>query len=270
LKGKVQFNRVGFAYNNDTPVLHDITLTAEPGQVIALMGSTGSGKTTLVNLLPRFYEYTAGSLTLDGVELKEYPRKWLRRQIGIVQQEPFLFSRSIRDNITYGLDREVSDAEVEEAARAAAIHEVILRFPKGYDTLVGERGVTLSGGQKQRITIARTLLQNPRILIMDDATSSVDTETEAAIRSALQNLMENRTTFVIAHRVQSVMQADQILVLDKGYIIQRGVHEELAAQEGTYRQVYRLQARIEEELEQEIASADTYQYGNGQRVASSE
>lgn len=256
LQGEVRFNHVGFAYNDEGKVLHDITFTAKPGQVIALMGSTGSGKTSLVNMLPRFYEYTEGSLQLDGVELTEYPRHWLRRQIGIVHQEPFLFSRSIRENITYGLERPVSDEEVAEAARAAAIHDVILSFPKGYDTLVGERGVTLSGGQKQRLTIARTLLQNPRILIMDDATSSVDTETEAAIRGALDHLMENRTTFVIAHRVQSVMQADLILMLDKGYIIQRGTHEELVNQPGVYRQVYDLQARIESELENEIANAD--------------
>jgi ATP-binding cassette subfamily B protein len=263
LKGAINFDHVGFAYNEDGKVLHDITFKAEPGQVIALMGSTGSGKTSLVNLLPRFYKYTEGSLKLDSVELNEYPRQWLRRQVGIVQQEPFLFSRTIRDNITYGLDREVSDEKVEEAARAAAIHDVILDFPKGYNTLVGERGVTLSGGQKQRITIARTLLQNPRILIMDDATSSVDTETEAAIRGALTNLMENRTTFVIAHRVQSVMQADLILMLDKGYIIQRGTHEELVNQPGMYQQVYELQARIESELEKEIATADQSRNGNG-------
>ncbi len=267
LKGEVTFDQVGFAYNENGKVLHDITLKAEPGQVIALMGSTGSGKTSLVNLLPRFYQYTEGSLQLDGVELTEYPRQWLRQQVGIVQQEPFLFSRTIRDNITYGLNHEVSDAEVEEAARAAAIHDVILSFPKGYNTLVGERGVTLSGGQKQRITIARTLLQNPRILIMDDATSSVDTETESEIRKALVKLMENRTTFVIAHRVQSVMNADLILMLDKGYIIQRGTHEVLVSQAGMYQQVFQLQARIESELEQEIATADQSQSKNGRGQA---
>ncbi|MBE2222539.1 MAG: ABC transporter ATP-binding protein [Anaerolineae bacterium] len=263
LTGAVKFDHVGFAYNEDGKVLHDITFSAKPGQVIALMGSTGSGKTSLVNILPRFYDYDEGSLQLDGVELNEYPRHWLRRQVGIVQQEPFLFSRTIRDNITYGLNREVSDEEVEEAARAAAIHDVILSFPRGYNTLVGERGVTLSGGQKQRVTIARTLLQNPRILIMDDATSSVDTETEAEIRAALENLMQNRTTFVIAHRVQSVMQADLILMLDKGYIIQRGTHDELVNQPGMYQQVFQLQARIESELEEEIANADSSSNGNG-------
>ncbi|MCB8987603.1 MAG: ABC transporter ATP-binding protein [Ardenticatenaceae bacterium] len=263
LRGAVRFNHVSFAYDNDTPVLHDIDFSVEPGQIIALLGSTGSGKTSLVNLLPRFYDYTDGSLTLDDVELRQYPRKWLRRQIGIVQQEPFLFSRSIRENITYGVGRAVSDEEVEVAARAAAIHEVILSFPNGYDTLVGERGVTLSGGQKQRVTIARTLLKNPRILIMDDATSSVDTETEASIRAALRDLMATRTTFVIAHRIQSVMEADLILVLDNGRIIQRGTHAELLSQPGTYQQIYNLQARIEAELEKEIASADHSRNGNG-------
>ena len=209
--------------------LSDISFDCKPGQVIALLGSTGSGKTTLVNLLPRFYDCTHGRITLDGIDLTRYPRRYLRTQIGIVEQEPFLFSRSIRENITYGVGREVTDEEVEKAARAASIHDVILNFPKGYGTLIGERGVTLSGGQKQRVAIARTLLKNPRILILDDSTSSVDTETEAEIRSALENLMLNRTTFIIAHRIQSIMQADLILVMDGGRIVQRGQHDALGA-----------------------------------------
>ena len=234
-------------------VLQNISLHAQPGQVIGLLGATGSGKTSLVNLLPRFYDYSSGSITIDGIELQEIARDGLRAQIGIVQQEPFLFFTTIRGNITYGVGRDVSDAEVEAAARAAAVHDVILGFPNGYETLVGERGVTLSGGQKQRVTIARTLLKNPSILILDDATSSVDTETDAAIREALQKLMEDRTTFIIAHRVQSVMEADQILVMDQGRIVQRGTHAELLAEPGIYRRVYDLQARIEEDLEREIA-----------------
>ena len=217
------------------------------------MGSTGSGKTSMVNLLPRFYEYTGGQLLLDGVDLQDYPREFLRQTIGIVEQEPFLFSRTIRDNIAYGVGRDVSDEEIEAAARAAAIHDVILSFPDGYKTMVGEKGVTLSGGQKQRVTIARTLLKNPRILILDDATSSVDTETEARIRAALQRLMEGRTTFIIAHRVQSVMNADLILVLDQGRIVQRGTHDQLVAQSGIYRKIFEMQTRIEEELERELA-----------------
>jgi ATP-binding cassette subfamily B protein len=239
-------------------VLKDIRFRCQPGQVVALLGSTGSGKTTLVNLLPRFYEYTSGSLTLDGVELKEYARHFLRQQIGIVEQEPFLFSRTIGENITYGVGRDVSDAEIEAAAQAAAIHDVIISFPDGYDTLVGEKGVTLSGGQKQRVAIARTLLKDPRILILDDATSSVDTETESVIREALERLMQGRTTFIIAHRIQSVMNADLILVLDRGRIVQRGTHDQLVAQEGIYRQIYERQVRIEVELEKELAGVGLF------------
>jgi len=254
--GEIAFQDVCFTYDENSPVLHDITFQVQPGQAIALLGSTGSGKTSLVNLLPRFYEYTSGSITLDGIELKRYTRRSLRRQIGIVEQEPFLFSRSIRENITYGVGRQVPQEEIETAARAAAIHDVIAAFPQGYDTLVGERGVTLSGGQKQRVAIARTLLKNPRILILDDSTSSVDTETEVEIRSALEHLMKDRTTFIIAHRIQSVMDANLILVLDKGRIVQKGAHKELLALEGIYRQIFDIQTRIETELENEINQAE--------------
>jgi ATP-binding cassette subfamily B protein len=255
LRGDIEFQDVGFEYEQEQRVLHDITLHAEPGQVIAVMGPTGSGKTSLVNLIPRFYEYEMGSVRLDGVELKEYPRDYLRRNIGIVEQEPFLFSRTIRENITYGVGREVNDEEVFAAAQAAAIHDVILSFPEGYNTLVGEKGITLSGGQKQRVTIARTILKNPRILILDDSTSSVDTETEEAIRDALEELMQDRTTFIIAHRIQSVMNADQILVLENGRITQRGTHRELVRQEGLYKQIYELQAKIESEVEREVTDS---------------
>lgn len=283
LRGALQFRNVQFAYESPAAeeddeakkgketnldpqetrrrafaergyVLRDINLTVKPGQVVGLLGATGSGKSSLVNLLPRFYEYSGGSVTLDGAELREFSRGFLRGQIGIVQQEPFLFSTTIRNNISYGVGRDVSDEELEAAARAAAIHDVVQTFPKGYDTLVGERGVTLSGGQKQRVTIARTLLKDPAILLMDDATSSVDTETDAAIRAALQRLMQGRTTFIIAHRVQSVMTADQILVMESGRIIQRGSHDELVAQPGVYRQIFELQVQIEADLEREIAA----------------
>ncbi len=276
LRGEVLFDHVSFAYQPTlleaedpgggdgkgpseaarmVEVLHDISFHVKPGQTIALLGSTGSGKTSIVNLLLRFYDYQDGHIILDGRELTEISRATLRRQIGIVEQEPFLFSRSIRDNIAYGAGREVTEAEVIEAAQAAAIHDVILSFPQGYDTLVGEKGVTLSGGQRQRVAIARTLLKNPRILVLDDATSSVDTETEIQIEAALERLMENRTTFVIAHRIQTVMQADWILVLDRGRIVQQGVHEDLIKEEGLYRQIYQIQARIEEEVEREVAQA---------------
>ena len=252
IKGEVVFDDVRFAYAEDMAVLNGITFRAEPGQVVALVGATGSGKTSLVNLLPRFYEYQ-GSIRIDGVELRDYTRRDLREQIGFVLQEPFLFSRTIKENIMYGVHREVTDEDVYRAAQAAAVHDVILRFPEGYDTVVGEKGVTLSGGQKQRVTLARTLLKDPAILILDDATSSVDTETEATIRDALEELMPGRTTFIIAHRMQTVMYADLIIVLDKGRIVQRGTHDELLTQEGTYRRIYDLQSQIEEELEQDLA-----------------
>jgi len=255
--GAILFRDVCFEYDEDSPVLQDISFWCGPGQVVALLGSTGSGKTSLVNLLPRFYDYTGGSLTLDGVELNQYPRRYLRRQIGIVEQEPFLFSRTIRENIAYGVRREVLDDEVEAAARAAAIHDVIESFPDGYDTLVGEKGVTLSGGQKQRVAIARTLLKDPRILILDDATSSVDMGTEVEIREALKHLMRGRSTFIIAHRVQSVMNADLILVLDHGRIVQRGTHDQLVAQRGVYRRIYEMQARMDDDLEQDIDRKST-------------
>ncbi len=253
--GEVTFEDVSFQYSDgQTDVLKNISFTVKPGQSVALIGSTGSGKTSLVNLLPRFHEYTGGRILLDGVELKDYPRAMLRQHIGIVEQEPFLFSRSIRENIAYGVGRQVTDEEVESAARAASIHEVIIGFPDGYKTLVGEKGVTLSGGQKQRTTIARTILKNPRILILDDSTSSVDTETEAEIRQALTNLMQNRTTFIIAHRIQSVMNADLIVVLDKGEIIQMGKHADLVQDEnGMYRKIYDIQTRVDDELEMELS-----------------
>jgi len=261
-RGEIVFDDVRFAYAEEMAVLNGITFRAEPGQVIALVGPTGSGKTSLVNLLPRFYEYQ-GSIRLDGVELRDYPRRYLREQIGFVLQEPFLFSRTIKENIMYGVHREVTDEDVYRAAQAAAVHDVILSFPDGYDTVVGERGVTLSGGQKQRVTLARTLLKDPAILILDDATSSVDTETEAAIREALQELIPGRTTFIIAHRVQTVMSADLILVLEKGRIVQSGTHAELLEQEGIYRRIYELQSQIEDELQQDLAAAHAAAGSNG-------
>ncbi len=256
VNGEIIFKNVYFEYEKDNPVLKDVSFTCNPGDVIALLGSTGSGKTTLVNLLPRFYDPSQGLITLDGVGLSRYPRKFLRSQIGIVEQEPFLFSRTIRENITYGVHHEVSDDEIIQAAKFAAVHDVITEFPHGYDTLVGERGVTLSGGQKQRVAIARALLKNPRILILDDSTSSVDTETESQIRDALEKLMKNRTTFIIAHRIQSVMDADHILVFDKGKIVQQGTHQALGSKSGMYREIFEIQTRIEVELEKEISSVD--------------
>lgn len=256
LRGELVFDNVSFHYQSGHEAISDVSFACSAGQVIALLGSTGSGKTTLANLLPRFYDYDSGSILLDGIELKRYPRRYLRQQIGIVEQEPFLFSRTIRENISYGVHRAVTDEEIEQAARSAAIDAEIRAFPDGYQTLLGERGITLSGGQKQRVAIARTLLKDPRILILDDSTSSVDAETEALIRSALDHLLVGRTTFVIAHRVQSLMTADLILVFDRGRIVQRGTHSTLVAQSGPYRQIYDLQVRIEAELERELSTAD--------------
>jgi ATP-binding cassette, subfamily B, bacterial len=233
-------------------VLHGITFRCDPGQSVALLGSTGSGKTSIINLLLRFYDHQSGSITLDGIPLGEYPRAMLRSNIGIVEQEPFLFSRSIRENIAYGSQQEVSREEVEEAAKAAAIHDIIVAFPEGYNTVVGEKGVTLSGGQRQRVAIARALLKDPRILVLDDATSSVDTETEEQIQGALGRLMASRTTFLVAHRIQTVMSADLILVLDKGAIVQSGTHAELVQQDGLYRDIFDIQSRIEEEVRLEV------------------
>ncbi len=249
IRGEVVFKNVSFEYDANTPVLHGISFAAKPGQMVALLGPTGSGKSSLVNLLARFYDYTGGQILLDGLELSHYPLPELRRQVGIVEQEPFLFSRTLRENIAYGVRREVTQEEVEAAARAAAIHDIIMTFPDGYNTLVGEKGVTLSGGQKQRVAIARTLLKDPRILVFDDAVSAVDTETEAIIHAALERLRQGRTTFVIAHRIQTVMRADLILVLDQGRIVQRGRHHELMAQEGIYRRIYELQSSLEQEIE---------------------
>ena len=252
IEGDILFDQVSFAYESNETVLKNISFHAKPGQIIALLGSTGSGKSTLVNLLPRFYDYTKGELLLDGVDIKRYPRRFLRCHIGLVEQEPFLFSRTIRDNITYGVDRDVSDRELIAACQASAVHEVITQFSDGYETLVGEKGVTLSGGQKQRVAIARTLLKNPKILILDDATSSVDVETEAEIHLALENLMVNRTTFIIAHRIQSLMQADIILVLDQGMIIQKGTHEDLLSKPGKYQEIFNIQAKIDDALQKEL------------------
>ena len=252
VRGDIIFDHVSFGYEKGHLVLDDVSFACQSGQVVALLGSTGSGKTSLVNLLPRFYDVSAGRILLDGINLNEYSRHFLRSQIGIVEQEPFLFSCSIRDNITYGLNRPATQEEIEQAAKEAAIHDVIMGFSDGYDTLVGERGVTLSGGQKQRVAIARTLLINPRILILDDSTSSVDMETEAQIRQALNQLMIGRTTFIVAHRIQSIMSADLILVFDEGKIVQSGTHDTLVNQSGIYRKIYDIQTQIDSALQEEL------------------
>ena len=237
-------------------MLENINLHVRPGEIVALIGATGSGKSSLINLLTRFYDFSAGEILIDGQDLRSYARHYLRQHIGLVEQEPFLFSRTIRDNIALGAARDTDDEAIFAAAKAAAVHEVIEAFPKGYQTLVGKRGVTLSGGQKQRIALARTLLKDPKILVLDDATSSVDTETEASIRDGLNQLMMNRTTFIIAHRIQTVMHADQILVMDDGQILQQGIHDKLISEPGPYREIFRTQSRVETELADDLLSAD--------------
>jgi|FLYL01.1.fsa_nt_gi ATP-binding cassette subfamily B protein len=246
VKGHVRFENVSFGYDAISPVLRNINIEARPGQVIALMGPTGSGKTTVVNLMPRFYDVTGGRITIDGIDIRDVTLASLRRTIGTVQQDVFLFSATIRDNIAYGAV-DASEEEIVAAAKAAHIHDFIVSLPQGYDTWVGERGITLSGGQKQRLAIARTLLRDPRILILDDSTSSVDTETEYLIQQTLARLMRERTTFVIAQRLRTVKMADEIIVLQDGEIVERGKHEELLARDGVYRQIYDLELRDQEE-----------------------
>ncbi|MCJ7584612.1 MAG: ABC transporter ATP-binding protein/permease [Anaerolineales bacterium] len=241
LSGRVEFRRVSLRYQDEkTDALLDVDLRVEPNQLIALIGQTGSGKTSLVNLIPRFYDVTEGAVLVDGVDVRRADLVSLRRQIGIVLQTSLLFSDTIRENIRYGRP-DASDDEIIRAAKAAQAHEFITKFAEGYEMVVGERGVTLSGGQRQRVAIARALLMDPRILILDDSTSSVDTQTEKLIQEALDRLMEGRTTFVIAHRLATVRRADLILVMENGRIVQRGRHDELLAQGGLYKEIYDLQ-----------------------------
>ncbi len=246
VKGHVRFEGVSFAYDNLSAVVSNVDIDAKPGQVIALLGPTGSGKSTVVNLIPRFYDVTGGSITIDGQDIRDLTLDSLRKSIGIVQQDVFLFIGTIRENIAYGRP-EATQEDVERAARAARIHDFITSLPYGYDEWVGERGVTLSGGQKQRMAIARTILMDPRILIFDDSTSSVDSQTELLITQALSELMEGRTTFVIAQRLRTVMRADEIIVLHDGRVVQRGRHSELLEQEGLYRRIFDLELRDQEE-----------------------
>jgi ATP-binding cassette subfamily B protein len=238
IQGRVEFKDVTFRYFGGTePVLKDVDLVAEPGQTVALLGATGSGKTTIINLIPRFYDVSEGAVLIDGHDIRDVTMDSLRSQIGIVLQETNLFSGTIRDNIAFGRPDATLD-EVIDAAKAAAAHDFIMSFPDGYDTPVGERGTTLSGGQKQRVAIARALLLNPRLLILDDSTSSVDLVTEYRIQRALDNLMRGRTSFVIAQRISTVLNADQILVLDKGQVVARGTHEDLMDQSAIYAEIY--------------------------------
>ena len=255
VQGLVRFDNVSFRYFNSTdPVLQKISLNAQPGETVALLGGTGSGKTTIINLIPRFYDVSEGQVFIDDWDVRDVTLDSMRRQIGIVLQETNLFTGTIRDNIAFGRPQ-ATDAEVEAAARAAAAHDFIVSFPDGYETAVGERGTTLSGGQKQRVAIARALLTDPRILILDDSTSNVDVATEVLIQNALDQLMEDRTSFVIAQRISTVVNADQILVLDKGRIVDRGTHEELMATSAIYTDIYHSQLVEDAVLEEEAPLA---------------
>lgn len=241
-RGRVAFEHVTFSYDGDSgdPVLRGIDFVAEPGETVALLGATGSGKSSLIHLIPRFYDATSGRVAVDGVDVRDVTQEALRHRIAIALQESVLFSGTVRDNIRYGRP-EATDEDVITAAKAAQAHDFISAFPDGYDTMVGQRGVNLSGGQKQRIAIARALLMQPAVLILDDSTSSVDVETEGKIQEALGGLMDGRTTFVIAQRISTVLAADRILVLDNGTVAAQGTHSELMASSPIYREIYESQ-----------------------------
>ena len=251
VRGDVRFDNVSFGYEGGLPVLHDISFEAEAGKVIALLGAPGSGKTTIVSLIPRFYDVSSGSITIDGGDVRNATLESLRRNIGIVQQDVSLFTTSLRENIAYGREDAPMD-KIVEAAKVAQLHYFIESLPEGYETVIGERGSTLSGGQRQRLSIARAVLLDPPILVLDDSTSSVDARTEDMIRGAMESVMRGRTTFVIAHRLSTVHKADTILVLRDGGIVERGTHQELLQLGGLYREIYDLQLRPQEEVMMEI------------------
>ena len=245
VKGNVSFNNVSFAYNTDEPILDNVSFSATPGQVVALVGPSGAGKSTVASLLPRFYDVTGGSIVIDGLDIREVTMESLREQVGIVPQETMLFNGSVYDNILYGrLD--ATEEEVMAASKAANAHNFITELPNGYDTQLGDRGVNISGGQRQRIAIARAILKNPQILILDEATSALDTESERVVQEALDRLMVGRTSFVIAHRLSTIKNADKILVMEKGKIVEEGNHDELMAKDGLYAHLYQIQYRNKE------------------------
>jgi ATP-binding cassette subfamily B protein len=235
--GRVVFDRVTFGYDPARPVLHDVDLELAAGRVVALIGHTGAGKTTLASLVPRFYDVQRGAVRIDGTDVRDVTLASLRREIGVIAQDPFLFSATVRENIAFGRP-DASGEDVERAARLAQAHEFIVQLPDGYETVIGERGITLSGGQRQRVAIARALLLDPRILILDDATASVDATTEAKIREGLREAMRNRTTIIVAHRLSTIALAEEIVVLDDGRVAARGTHDDLLETSGVYREIY--------------------------------
>jgi ATP-binding cassette subfamily B protein len=248
MEGRVEFRNVSFSYEGAQPALRDVSLVIEPGQMIGLAGPSGAGKSTFVNMLCRFYDVTDGQILIDGVDIRDYDVKWLRRQIGMVLQEPYLFHGTVAENIRYG-NESATNEQVIAAAKAANAHDFVVGFPDGYDTMVGERGQSLSGGERQRISIARAILHNPKILILDEATSSVDTETEKQIQQALDRLVEGRTTFAIAHRLSTLQAADTLIVLEKGKVVETGTHSELVNKEGgVYAKLHQTQVEMNAQM----------------------
>ncbi|KQC11731.1 MAG: ABC transporter [Desulfuromonas sp. SDB] len=251
IEGNIHFDQVGFHYLSGHKILSNISFKVKPGQTVAILGPTGSGKSSLVNLIPRLYDYSSGSITVDGVELKDIDRYWIRNQISIILQEPFLYSKTITDNLKMGKEH-CKEYEIQDATQTAAIHDVITEFDQGYQTLVGEKGVTLSGGQKQRVAIARAILKNSPLLIFDDSFSAVDTETDLRIRNALNKKLGKTTTFIIAHRLTTLAQADLILVMEKGEIVQSGNHHQLINQSGLYQRIWEIQNDLEDDIQAEM------------------
>ncbi|WFA10394.1 ABC transporter ATP-binding protein [Tissierella sp. Yu-01] len=248
--GNIDFTNVSFSYEKDSPVLKDISFSVKAGQTIAIIGSTGSGKSSLVHLLPRLYEYDSGSIKIDGIELNTIDKYWIRKNVGLVLQEPFLYAKTIKENIKL-TDPTMVDDRVFEAAKVASIHDDIVSFEYQYETVVGERGVSLSGGQKQRMAIARTIINECPIVVFDDSLSAVDTETDVSIRKALNSRKNKATTIIISHRISTVSEADKIIVIDKGKIVQSGTHKDLINEEGLYKRVYNIQSSFEDDIEME-------------------